>query len=125
MSEITDGAPTPDVTVVDNPDADRYDGYLDGEHVGFVSYVALTDRVVLTHAEVDPQRQHQGVGGALTRGVLDAVIASGRLVTPLCPFVVAYVVSHPAYLDHVDAAHRRALAARTGNAPAERAAGAR
>jgi predicted GNAT family acetyltransferase len=102
----------PDVAVSNNKDAGRYEAHVDGQLAGFTTYVVRGDRVVFRHAEVYPRWEGQGVGSALARGALDDVIASGKLITPLCPFIVAFVSQHPSYLEHVDEQHRRELEAK-------------
>jgi predicted GNAT family acetyltransferase len=103
-----------DVVVTNNAAAQRYEAHVDGELAGLTTYVAVGDRVVFTHAEVDARWEHKGVGSALARGALDDVVAHGKLITPKCPFIVSYVLSHPSYLEHVDARHRGELEARAG-----------
>jgi len=95
-----------DVVVTNKATASRYEAHIDGELAGLTTYRLVGDRVVFTHAEVYPRWEGQGVGSALARGALDDVIALGKQITPLCPFIVDYVRHHPAYLEHVDPAHR-------------------
>jgi predicted GNAT family acetyltransferase len=42
----------------------------------------------------------------LAKTALDDVIAKGKQITPLCPFIVDYLHRHPEYVDHVDEKHR-------------------
>jgi uncharacterized protein len=41
----------------------------------------------------------QGIGGQLVRGALDHVRTLGLAVLPLCPFVHAWMLRHPDYVD--------------------------
>jgi uncharacterized protein len=102
-----------DVVVTNNKSALRYEAHVQGELAGLTTYVLHGDRVVFTHAEVYPQWEGEGVGTALARGALDDVIARGKLITPLCPFIVHFVRDHHSYLEHVDPEHREALRARS------------
>ena len=87
-----------DVTVTDNPDQSRYEAHVDGELAGFADYELREDVITFTHTEVDSAFEGQGVGGALARGALDHVRASGGLsVVPECPFIARWVEKHPDY----------------------------
>jgi predicted GNAT family acetyltransferase len=90
-----------DVDVTDNPEEQRYEAKVGGQLAGFAAYRPHgEDVLVLTHTEVDPAYEGQGVGGALARGALDDVRArGGRRVVALCPFIGAWVARHPDYQD--------------------------
>ncbi|NMR21113.1 GNAT family N-acetyltransferase [Cellulomonas fimi] len=94
------------LTVTDNAPAHRFEARADdGTVLGFVAYdieaaarlQGEADAVVVTHTQVDPQYEGQGVGATLARGALDLIRESGRGVVPLCPFVSAYIRRHPEY----------------------------
>ena len=89
----------PDVTVVDNPDASRYEIRVDGKLAGFVVYRLPPDRIVFVHTEIDQAMEGRGLGGRLIRAALDDARAKGRKVTALCPFVGDYIERHPDYQD--------------------------
>jgi predicted GNAT family acetyltransferase len=58
--------------------------------------------IVLAHTEVDPAFEGQGVGGELTRAVVDDIRSQGGLeVVPTCPFVASWIDRHPEYVDVV------------------------
>ena len=87
-----------DVSVTDNPDRSRYEAHIDGELAGFADYELREDVTTFTHTEVDSAFEGQGVGGALARGALDHVRATGGLtVVPECPFIARWVEKHPDY----------------------------
>ena len=92
----------PDIEIRPNPDAHRYEAFLDGERVGFAEY-QLTDKlVVFTHTEVEDRCEGMGVGSAIARFALDDVRADGtRQVLPLCPFVKEWIGRHRDYVDLV------------------------
>lgn len=104
MEGVSDERSAPVIT--DNAEQSRYEARIDGELAGFLEYRDRGDRVVLVHTEVDPSFEGRGVGGALAKSAIEGVIAAGKLITPLCPFVVEYLRRHPGYADHVDEAHR-------------------
>jgi predicted GNAT family acetyltransferase len=58
-------------------------------------YVARGDTLDLTHTEVPPADQGQGLGETLVRGALELVAAQKKRVVPSCPFVRAYIDKHP------------------------------
>ncbi len=82
--------------VVNNTDAGRYE-----TSGGHIAYTRDGDVVTMTHTEVDPELEGQGIGGELVRQALDDVRAHGLRVRPSCPFVAAYIRRHPEYADLV------------------------
>jgi uncharacterized protein len=89
------------IEVVDNVEESQYEVMLDGKSVGFAAYHQTPDGVLLTHAEVDPERNGQGIGSALAKGALDDIRRQGLHAVPLCPFIVDFVARHPEYEDLV------------------------
>lgn len=87
------------VQVADHPEANRYEIAEDGERVGFVTYRLAPGEIAFLHAEVDPRHERRGLGSRLVAGALDDARARGLRVRPVCPFVAAYIESHPDYRD--------------------------
>jgi uncharacterized protein len=85
--------------VLDAPEHHRYEALRDGNLIGFAAYQKTDDLIVFTHTEVDPSMEGQGIGGQLVRGALDHVRTLGLAVLPLCPFVHAWMLGHPDYVD--------------------------
>jgi predicted GNAT family acetyltransferase len=104
-------------TVKNNEAGHRYEVVVDGVTAGLLTYLLHDDKVVFNHAEVYPRFEGQGVGSALARSALDDVIAQGKTITPLCPFIVNYLAHHPSYLSHVDEVHRQEIEALIATAP--------
>jgi hypothetical protein len=90
------------IEVRDVPGSERYEITVDGALAGFTEYRGHGDTRALTHTEIDPAFEHQGLGGRLVEGVLGDVRAQGLHVLPLCPFVKAYLAEHPDQLDLVE-----------------------
>lgn len=109
VSSSADAAAVPEITVENNEAAHRYEVMVDGELAGLTTYLCQDDRVVFDHAEVYPRFEGHGIGGALAGAALSDVIAQGKVITPVCPFIVDYLARHPAYLKHVDDAHREEI----------------
>jgi hypothetical protein len=91
----------PEIRVTDNPDEQRYEVLVDGALGGFAQYRLRPGRIVFTHTEVDDRYEGHGVGSTLVRSALDAARSRGLQVTPMCPFVRAYIEHHPEYRDLV------------------------
>lgn len=92
--------------LIDDLDERRFELYRDGELVGWLSYTHLKpNRYALRHTEVEPNHQHQGVGSAIVRRVLDEIRARQGTITAICPFVVDYLSRTTADADLVDPLH--------------------
>ncbi|HET8561870.1 MAG TPA: GNAT family N-acetyltransferase, partial [Marmoricola sp.] len=55
------------VRIIDNPDEERFEAYVDGELAGFAEYQLAQRLVVFTHTEVEDRFEGQGIGSALAR----------------------------------------------------------
>jgi uncharacterized protein len=92
----------PDDSIVrDNAEQHRYEILVGGEPAGFAEYHSQPGLVTVTHTEVDPAFEGQGLGSQLVRGLLDDLRARDAKVLPVCPFVRAYLRRHPEYADLV------------------------
>lgn len=81
-------------TVVHNPAASRFEAEIGGT----LAVCAYQDRggvLALTHTEVPPAAQGQGVAAELVRETLAWARREGRQVRPLCSYVAAYMRRHP------------------------------
>jgi predicted GNAT family acetyltransferase len=91
-----------DISVEDVPDEERFEARTaDGVLAGFAAYQLASNLIVMTHTEVDPAFEGQGVATALIRGALDDIRERRIPMLPLCPFVVAFLQRHPDYRDLV------------------------
>jgi predicted GNAT family acetyltransferase len=106
-SQPEDAATDP-YTVVDVPDAGRWEVREGDRIVGIAQYQVVPgadghpDRVVFFHTEVRPSVEGHGLASRLARAALDATIASGRDIVALCPYIRTWVGRHQdPYAAHV------------------------
>jgi predicted GNAT family acetyltransferase len=98
-----------DIQFTDNPGQHRFEVSKGGDVAGYAEYNLLTGAILLTHTEVMPKFEGQGIGSKLAKGVLAEVRKRGLNVIPQCTFMAGYIRKHPAeYLDLVKAEHRKA-----------------
>ncbi|MEV7449063.1 GNAT family N-acetyltransferase [Streptomyces nigra] len=92
--------------LIDNADQGRFELYRDDDLVGWLHYTRLRpNRYALRHTEVESSHQHQGVGSALARRVLDEIRSREGTVTAICPFVVDYLSRTTTNADLIDPRH--------------------
>jgi uncharacterized protein len=85
------------ITVTDAPDLHRFEGRLDGELVGYLEYHKDGDVWSFNHAFTFPELRGRGIAAQVTKYALDAAIAEGAGVRPVCPFVRDYIAANPEY----------------------------
>ena len=81
-------------TLQHDPDRKQYYFELDTGRA-HIDYIRAGDRIYLTHTEVPPALEGQGIGSALVKQTLEAVEEGGWQLIPQCPFVKAYIMRHP------------------------------
>jgi uncharacterized protein len=92
--------------VVHNREQLRYEVYSDGKAAGFTQYYRTGDRVVFTHTEIDSAFGGQGLGKVLAGEALDDVVASGKVIVPMCAFIAGFLKKNDKYDGHVQAPGR-------------------
>ena len=90
-----------ETAVRNNTDRSRYELTVDDTVGGFVEYRDKGDYIQLTHTEVDPSREGEGLGSQLARAVLDNLRNEGRAVIPSCSFINGYLKRHREYAELV------------------------
>ncbi|MDA0563357.1 N-acetyltransferase [Streptomonospora sp. S1-112] len=92
-------APTPGVTVRDNPAAGRFEILEAGRLSGYTRYDAGEWSVVFTATSLDPGAS--GLCDRLLAEALEAVGGLGKAVLPECCCVARFIAEHPEYRDLV------------------------
>jgi predicted GNAT family acetyltransferase len=95
-------SPAPALLIEDDPARSRFAADIDGR-IAFVEYRRRGNRIYLAHTEVPPALEGRGIGSALAKYALDYARENNLEVVPSCPFIAAYIRSHPAYADLVAA----------------------
>lgn len=91
----TTGNPAGNAPVTDNRHHHRFELKTGGK-LSIVDYQQVDDETLaLTHTEVDPSLEGQGVGSHLVQGVLEYVDRNNLKIVSLCPFVTVYIKRHP------------------------------
>jgi uncharacterized protein len=82
------------VEVRNNPAANLYEVWADGELAGYTQYVLRRRQISFLHTEVYESFESMGLGGRLAREVLDDAGARGLMVMPFCPFIAGFIERH-------------------------------
>jgi predicted GNAT family acetyltransferase len=82
--------------VIDNADQSRFELAVDGQ-TAVLQYLERDGALYLTHTEVPPELEGQGIGGRIVKHALEQAKRRGQKVAPWCPFVRAYIDRHPEY----------------------------
>jgi predicted GNAT family acetyltransferase len=78
----------------------RFEIDIDGE-LSVLEYTFKNHRLFLTHTEVPPALEDQGLGTKLANAALEYARQNELTVVAVCPFVQEYVNSHPEYQSFV------------------------
>lgn len=97
-----DADPGKPLQVRHEPPASRFVIDVDG-HACEAAYRMIDGVMWLTHTEVHPALQGQGIAAVLVRAALDHARAQGLKVRPACSYVQAYMRRHPDTQDLLDA----------------------
>jgi uncharacterized protein len=89
------------VEILERPDRRRFELTVGGHLAGFVRYALAEDVITFIHTEIEPAFDGRGLGSRLARWVLDDARRRALRVRPQCPFIAAYIRSHPEYHDLV------------------------
>jgi predicted GNAT family acetyltransferase len=90
------------VRVTNNPAHNRYEAHIGHALAGVATYELTPGRITFLHTRTEPTFEGRGVASRLAEVALDDARARGLRVTPICPFISAYIDRHAAYADLVD-----------------------
>ena len=97
LEEVEGPASLADASVVDVPEASRYELLLDGRRIGLLAYRRSAGRIAFTHTEIAASCERRGFGSRLAEAALKDARRDGLDVVPLSPFIARYVERHPEY----------------------------
>ena len=83
-----------------NSDKNRFEFELENGKMGIVKYIPLGRKMQLIHTEVPEELRGQGYGTEMIEQTLASIDEMRFKVIPECPFVSAYMDSHPEW-DHL------------------------
>ncbi len=92
---MADSDPTPNLSVVDAPEASRFELLLDGERVGLADYSLDSEVMTVPHVRTEPEHRGRGFAAILMQGLLDSIRANGQTIRPVCPYAAAYMRERP------------------------------
>jgi predicted GNAT family acetyltransferase len=106
------------IEITDNRDAGAFELREAGTVIGLARYAVVPasggerERVVFFHTEVSPAYEGQGLAGRLATAALDATIAAGATIVPVCPYIKTFARRHEQdYAAHVSPARPEDLQA--------------
>ena len=88
--------PADPIHIPHNEPAHRFEVHVDGE-TAVLLYRREGNTITFIHTRVPNGIGRHGIGSELVRTGLEYAKSQGLKVIPLCPFVAAYIGSHPEY----------------------------
>jgi uncharacterized protein len=88
--------PQPELVVIHNPRAGRFEFQKDG-FLAVLEYQLSGGKIVFTHTGVPEALGGQGIGALLARAGLDYARDRSFAVEPRCSFIAGYIQKHPEY----------------------------
>lgn len=95
MSDVNLNALQP----VNNAEEHRFEIRL-GDDIALIDYMLNGRNITITHTEVPPAFEGQGIAGKLAKFALDWAKENDYKVNPLCPYVKSYINRNPEYQDN-------------------------
>ena len=88
-----------DITFADNTGAHHFELRKAGAVAAYAEYELEKGAVRITHTEVLPGNEGQGLGSKLAKFALGEVRNRGVKVIAQCEFIAGYIAKHPEYAD--------------------------
>ena len=82
--------------VVNNAEKNRFEVDTEGQ-LSVLEYKLQAQKIFLTHTEVPPTLERQGIGSNLAHAAMEYARRSGLQVVPICAFIQTYLEAHPEY----------------------------
>jgi len=89
-----------DLKIYNNSSASRFEVLVNGK-LAALDYRIAERTIFLLYVEVPIAEQGRGIATSLARAALEFARESGVKVVPRCPFIAAYMRSHPELLPAV------------------------
>ena len=86
-----------DIETRDNPGAEQWELWVDGELAVFAAYHDHGNRRTFTHTETQDGFEGKGLASDLVKVALDDAKSRGLEINPVCPFVRGWIERHPEY----------------------------
>lgn len=81
--------------LIDNVEENRYEFRVD-KYIPKIEYIKRGNvEIYLTHTEVPPALEGQGIATQMVQKVLADIEEKGLSLIPLCPFVIGYIKRNP------------------------------
>ena len=80
--------------VIQDASMNRFELLVDGHGAGELDYQIRDNTIVITHTEIDPAFQGQGLAGKLASAALADAAERGDAIVPLCPYIAKYLETH-------------------------------
>jgi predicted GNAT family acetyltransferase len=81
----------------------RYEIWLGDSPVGVATFRETDTHVTFLHTIVEEEFGGRGLGSRLAAYALQDVVARGKRIVPVCPFIGEYLESHHEFDDSIDA----------------------
>jgi predicted GNAT family acetyltransferase len=86
---------TPEITYDHDEERQTFDAIIGNQRATLEYRSNKEGKIFLSHTEVPPNLQGQGIGSALVKHVFDYIRENNMRIIPVCPFVKAYLRKHP------------------------------
>lgn len=93
------------IEVKNNTAAHRYEVNID-EQLAVLTYVKRSNHITFLHTAVPAELEGHGIANKLAHTALEDARAQHLSVTPMCPFVAAYIRHHQEYLSLLSESER-------------------